>query len=164
VTIVNTTLQRQDTDGRLGERRCDMEKNRKLKVALIDDNKDYLFTMETFLKRNGFDTVTATDGKTGIALLRKEQPDVILLDIMMETLLSGFEVCRVVRSDPSLEKTPIIGISGMGDELDLQYDKWEDREYFDPDDFIEKPVDKELLLSKIEAVITNRTGKPSAQR
>ena len=123
------------------------------KVVMIDDNKDLLFTMETFLQRNGFEVHTAEDGQTGLDLIKKECPDVILLDIMMETLFSGFEVCKQVRADKQLMDTPIIGISAMGDELDINYSQWPDYEYFRPDTFMEKPIDKQRLLQLIPEVI-----------
>ena len=67
-----------------------MEKS--LKIVMVDDNTDYLFTMETFLKRNGFEVETSDDGQKGLQQIRKEIPDIILLDVMMETLFSGFEL------------------------------------------------------------------------
>ena len=124
-----------------------------LKVVMIDDNKDLLFTMETFLQRNGFEVHTAEDGQTGLDLIKKECPDVILLDIMMETLFSGFEVCKRVRADKQLMDTPIIGISAMSDELDINYSQWPDYDYFRPDTFMEKPIDKQRLLQLIPEVI-----------
>ena len=124
-----------------------------LKIVLIDDNKDLLFTLQTFLQRNGFEVHTAEDGKTGMDLINKERPDVILLDIMMETLFSGFEVCKQVRSNEDMKDTPIIGISAMGDELDINYSQWPDYEYFRPDTFMEKPIDKQRLLQMIPEVI-----------
>ena len=123
------------------------------KVVMIDDNTDLLFTMETFLQRNGFEVHTAEDGQTGLDLIKKECPDVILLDIMMETLFSGFEVCKQVRADKELMDTPIIGISAMGDELDINYSQWPDYDYFRPDTFMEKPIDKQRLLRLIPEVI-----------
>lgn len=120
------------------------------KILIIDDNPDFLFTMETFLKRNGFTTLTAQDGKLGVDLARKERPDLILLDVMMETLYSGFEVCNKVKTDPGLKGIPVIGISGMADELGVRYEKERDQEYFSPDAFFDKPVDKEKLLAKIK--------------
>jgi DNA-binding response OmpR family regulator len=108
-----------------------------LKIVIVDDNTDFLFTMETFLQRNGFEVHTADDGQKGIDLVKKERPDLILLDIMMETLFSGFEVCKQVRSDDDLKHIPIIGISAMGDELDINY----------------KPVDKQRLLKLIPEVL-----------
>jgi len=62
----------------------------KEKVLIIDDNDDFLFTMKTFLERNGFQVITARDGKMGVKAAQRERPDAILLDVMMETLFSGF--------------------------------------------------------------------------
>jgi CheY-like chemotaxis protein len=128
-----------------------MEKN--VKIVMIDDNPDFLFTMETFLKKNDFEVLTAEDGQKGLELIRKERPDVVLLDIMMETLFSGFEVCKALRSDGDLEDIPIIGISAMGEELDINYSQWPDYDYFRPDAFLDKPIDKQRLLRMIPEVI-----------
>jgi len=127
--------------------------NALLKIVIVDDNTDYLFTMKTFLSRNGFEVETAADGKTGIELIRNGRPDLVLLDVMMETTFSGFEVCRQIRNDPQLKSTPIIGITGMEDELGLKFDKYEDADYFSPDVFFDKPVDKDALLEKIKDLI-----------
>ncbi|MBT3175802.1 MAG: response regulator [Desulfobacula sp.] len=127
--------------------------NELLKIIIVDDNTDYLFTMKTFLSRNGFQVKTAPDGQTGIELIRKERPNLVMLDVMMETTFSGFEVCRQIRNDPDLKNTPIIGITGMEDELGLKFDKYDDAEYFSPDVFFDKPVDKDALLQKIKDLI-----------
>ncbi|MCP4689281.1 MAG: response regulator, partial [Desulfobacterales bacterium] len=71
-----------------------------IKVVVIDDNEDYIFTMETFLKRKGYEVYTALDGEKGLELVRTQRPDIVLLDIMMETLFAGFEVCRIMRTEP----------------------------------------------------------------
>jgi CheY-like chemotaxis protein len=128
-----------------------MEKS--LKIVIVDDNTDFLFTMETFLQRSGFEVRTADDGQKGLELIRKERPDLILLDIMMETLFSGFEVCKRVRSDDDLRDIPIIGVSAMGEELDINYRQWPDYDYFSPNAFLDKPVDKQRLLQMIPEVI-----------
>jgi CheY-like chemotaxis protein len=128
-----------------------MEKD--LKIVIVDDNTDFLFTMQTFLQKNGFVIHTADDGQKGIDLIKKERPDLILLDIMMETLFSGFEVCKAVRSDDDLMGIPIIGISAMADELNINYSQWPDYDYFRPEAFLDKPVDKQRLLQLIPEVI-----------
>ena len=97
-----------------------------LKIVLVDDNTDYLFTMETFLNRNGFEVITSDDAEKGLAVIRSERPDVVLLDVMMETLFSG-----------------------MVDELGIDYKQWPDYDYFKPDAFLDKPVDKQKLLRLI---------------
>lgn len=124
-----------------------------LKIVIVDDNTDFLFTMQTFLQRNGFEVHTADDGQKGMDLVRNVRPDLILLDIMMETLFSGFEVCKAVRADDDLKDIPIIGISAMGKELDISYSQWPDYEYFKPDAFLDKPIDKPRLLQLIPEVI-----------
>jgi len=123
------------------------------KIIIIDDNTDYLFTMSTFLKRNGYETLTAEDGQKGIDLIEKERPDLILLDVMMESIYTGLDVCKKVRTNPDLKDIPIIGISGMADELGVQVEKWGDEDYFKVDEFFDKPVDKEKLLPKIKELL-----------
>ena len=123
------------------------------KIVLVDDNTDYLFTMETFLQRNGFDVYTADDGQKGLELIRKEKPDIVLLDVMMESLFSGFELCKKMRTEDELKHIPIICISGMGDELGVDYKQFPDFEYFSPDAFLDKPVDKQRLLELIPETI-----------
>ncbi len=120
------------------------------KIMVVDDNHDLLFTMETFLSRNGFEVLTADDGQKGLDLIKEVHPDLILLDIMMESTYSGLDVCKGIRSDPNLKDIPIIGISGIGDEMGIQIDKWGDDDYFSVDEFFEKPVDREKLLERIK--------------
>ena len=127
--------------------------DKKIKIVLVDDNEDYLFTMETFLKKNDFEVLSAKNGEDGIALIKKELPDLVLLDVMMESLFSGFEVCRTIRTDPATKEIPIIGISAMGEALDVEFDQWRDHQYFSPNLFIEKPVDKENLISVMKEVM-----------
>jgi CheY-like chemotaxis protein len=123
------------------------------KIVLIDDNPDFLFTMGTFLKRNGYEVLTASDGQKGFELIKKERPDLILLDVMMETLFSGFEVCRQVRTNPETRDTPIIAISGMSDDLGVKFEQTTDEEYFKPNAYLEKPVDKERLLETMRELL-----------
>jgi len=128
-----------------------MEK--KKKIVMIDDNRDFLFTVGTFLKRNGYIVATADEAEAGLKLVKNEAPDLILLDVMMEMLFSGFEIFRQLRIDPDLKNIPIIGISGIADEINVKFDRSSDNEYFNPEDFLEKPIDNELLLKKIEKVL-----------
>ena len=125
-----------------------------LKIIIVDDNTDYLFTMKTFLTRNGYDVATAPDGQKGMDLIREERPDLIMLDVMMESTFSGFDVCRQIRNDTELKKTPIIGITGMAEEIGVAFNKDDDSEYFSPDAFFDKPVNKEALLKTIHDLLS----------
>ena len=137
------------------------------KLVIVDDNTDFLFTMETFLQRSGFEVLTADDGQKGLEMIRRERPDLVLLDIMMETLFSGFEVLKQIRSDDNLKDIPVIGISAMGDELNINYSEWPDYEYFRPNAFLDKPVDRQRLLQMIPEVIRKakkRKHRPKWQK
>jgi CheY-like chemotaxis protein len=118
-------------------------------VLIIDDNQDYVLAMKTFLSKNGFFVLTAEDGKKGIEVISERKPEIILLDVMMESLYSGFDVCKYVRNNPQLKNIPIIGISGLKDELGISFDQERDGEYFSPDAFFDKPVDRQALLKSI---------------
>jgi CheY-like chemotaxis protein len=124
-----------------------------IKIALIDDNEDYLFTMGTFLTRNGFITVTANNGSKGLELIQSERPDLILLDVMMESSYAGFELWKTLQADPALKEIPVIGVSAMQSELGVRPERYSDQDYFHPSAFLDKPVDHELLLKTIAAVL-----------
>ncbi len=125
-----------------------------IKIAIIDDNDDYRFTMETFLKRNGFEVIAAEDGQKGLELIEKDRPDLILLDIMMETFFTGFEVAKKLLTDPDLKDIPVIAVSGIGPELQLETEKNKFiKRYFSSGNFLEKPVDKNNLLIKINEIL-----------
>jgi CheY-like chemotaxis protein len=124
-----------------------------VKIALIDDNEDYLFTMGTFLTRNGFIAVTANDGVKGLELIQRERPDLILLDVMMESSYAGFELWKALQADQALKEIPVIGISAMQNELGVRPERYSDQDYFHPAAFLDKPVDHELLLETIATVL-----------
>jgi CheY-like chemotaxis protein len=123
------------------------------KILIIDDNEDFLFTMGVFLERKGFDVIKAEDGKVGWEKIQSEKPDLVLLDVMMEQMYSGFEVCQKIRNNPEFKSLPIISISAMANELGVRYNKDTDQEYFSPDEFIDKPVDKDLLFNTINKLL-----------
>ncbi len=83
-------------------------------VLWIDDDQLLLGLCVGVLEQHGYRVRTAPDGPHGIAIARAEHPDVILLDIQMPTM-DGFEVCRQLRTDPTLRDTPIILVTALTD-------------------------------------------------
>ena len=84
------------------------------KVLCIDDDRLLLALFTDTLEGHNFRAITATDGPSGIEVARKERPDVVLVDVMMPKM-SGFDVCRQMRADPVLRRTPIIILTAMAD-------------------------------------------------
>jgi len=79
-------------------------------VLCIDDDPLVLYFYRDFLARHGYRVLTATEGLPGLELARRERPDVVLLDIMLRGL-SGYDICRKFRADPTLHALPIILIT-----------------------------------------------------
>jgi twitching motility two-component system response regulator PilH len=123
------------------------------KILIIDDDQVIVKYLKKFLTDNGYEAISASDGREGMETAQNTRPALILLDVMMETLCSGFEVLRKLKLDPDLKGIPVIGVSGMKDEIDVRFDPKRDAEYFSPDAFLEKPVDKDLLLKTIQCLI-----------
>ena len=80
------------------------------KILVVDDEPDVVALIETTLKGEGFDVVTAYDGITALDVCNTEKPDLILLDIMMP-MMSGYEVCEQIKANPLTQLIPVLCIS-----------------------------------------------------
>ncbi len=85
---------------------------RRQTVLCIDDDRLVLGVCTNVLEARGYRVVMATHGRAGIAIAKKERPDLIILDIMMPGM-DGFEVCKQLRADPGLCHTPILIMTAM---------------------------------------------------
>ena len=125
----------------------------KFRVLLIDDEETLCEVIRRGLERTGlFEVGFATDGKTGLLMARKGNPDVILLDVRMPNM-NGLEVLRTLKRDYPLSTIPVIMLSGLLDESTKK-----ECNYQYSEEFIEKPVDLRQLQMRIEAVL-RRVGK-----
>ena len=82
----------------------------KKKILLADDEDDVKIILKMYLESRGYEVCTAFDGLDAIDQARINNPDAILLDVMMP-LIDGFEVCKKLKADPSLSKIPVIMLS-----------------------------------------------------
>jgi len=80
------------------------------KILVVDDEPDVVALLETTLKGEGFDVVTAYDGITALDVCNSEKPDLVLLDIMMP-MMSGYEVCEQIKANPLTQHIPVLCIS-----------------------------------------------------
>ncbi|MCD4687597.1 MAG: response regulator [Anaerolineae bacterium] len=120
------------------------------RVLIVDDEQDTLNLMRLILEINGFAVITTLNSQDALALTAKEQPDVVLLDIMMPGL-DGFELCKLMRADAATRDLPIIFVTAY-ETLDLEQRRIE----AGADLVIHKPVDTRLLVSAIPEVIELR--------
>ena len=131
------------------------------KVLLVDDEQTLLQALAYNLKKEGYDVVTAADGMQAVATARSEQPDVIVLDLMLPGL-SGLEVCRTIRGESTV---PILMLTARSDEMDRVLGL-----ELGADEYVIKPVGLRELLARIKAMLrrtqmnTHRPSNPGADR
>jgi CheY-like chemotaxis protein len=88
-------------------------------VLIVDDNEDGAATLSSLLESVGHETFTAHDGRAALDLLDSHRPDVVLLDIGLP-LVSGYEVCRQIRSRPWAKAVTLVAVTGWGQDGDRQ--------------------------------------------
>ncbi|GIZ16478.1 response regulator transcription factor [Capnocytophaga catalasegens] len=122
-------------------------KNKDIKILLVDDEKDIVELIEYNLQREGFQILTASNGKQAIKVAQKELPHLILMDIMMPEL-DGIEACTQLRSIPALSDTIIAFLTARSEDYS-QLAGFE----AGADDYITKPIKPKVLVSKVKALL-----------
>lgn len=120
------------------------------KLLLVEDNEMNLDMLKRRLLRAGFEVVTATDGETGLRMVRSERPHLVLMDLSLP-VLDGWEATRRIKADPELQKTPVIALTAhaMAEDLGKAIAAG-------CDDFDTKPVEMQRLLTKVRAQLEKR--------
>ncbi len=115
----------------------------KKKILVVDDEQDVLTYLTALFEDNGYETVTATDGKMAFELARSEKPDLISLDITMPDQ-SGVRTYRKYKEDPEIKKIPVIIVTAIGDSMRSFLKKL--KGFPEPEGFMNKPIDEKELL------------------
>ena len=123
------------------------------KILVVDDDRNIVEMLQFLLKKEGYMVCIARDGKAGLEMAHKEQPDLIILDVMMPEM-DGFSVSGVLFKDPVMRRIPILVLTAKGNA----------REIFDlvPNVgiYMEKPFESEILLNNVRKLLTPQT-KPA---
>lgn len=120
----------------------------KIKVLLVDDDPDFIAINRIAVEAAGYTVVTARSRATGIETARAEKPDVIVLDVMMDTPTDGFELARELRGDADLRETPLIMLTAVNQEdIPFRFDR--DESWLPVDTFLDKPVEPDRLVAEI---------------
>ena len=119
------------------------------KVLMIDDDPEFVEAISNLLDAKGYDVHTASNGKEGVEKAKAEDPDIILLDVMMTTKNEGFNVARELHDNEKLKDTPIIIMTGIRREMNLPFGFEPDETWLPVKRVLEKPVKPEVLLSAI---------------
>lgn len=124
-------------------------------ILVVDDESDTLEFVETIISEmSGFSVITAQDGESGLEQAEAEQPDLVILDVLMPKR-TGFEVFNALRSNPQTAHIPAIMLTGVSEKMGMKYSKEDMGEFYgkEPEDFIDKPIDPERLQEAIRSVL-----------
>lgn len=116
-------------------------------ILVVDDNQQNLELLQVYLEDINCRTIPAHNGPEALEIIRKDPPDLVLLDVMMPKM-SGFEVCKRIKSDPKTTDIPIIMVTALNEFRDIErgIDSG-------TDDFISKPVNKLELLTRVKTML-----------
>jgi DNA-binding response OmpR family regulator len=127
------------------------------KILVVDDDPDILDAVALILESQGYEVVTARDGIEGLANLKAEQPDLMILDLMMPKM-DGFAVCKELQ-DPRWSKyrdIPILILTSVREEASRRRYELETGLALDVDDYVEKPMSPDVLLKRVSTLIKRK--------
>ncbi len=122
------------------------------KILIVDDDSDFVEAVTMILKPKKFEVVAAYDGKEGIEKVKTERPDLVVLDVMMPEK-DGYTVCKELKSDPKWSHIPILLLTAVASHVPTTRFTQQMGMETDADDYIDKPVEPEVLVKRIEALL-----------
>ncbi len=127
-------------------------------VMIVDDNPQNVELLQAFLESLPVRIVVASDGVEALQKVAEYDPDLILLDIMMPKM-SGFQVCRKLKSDPKTRDIQVLMVTALNELGDI-----EQASECGTDDFVSKPVNKFELLTRVKSLLRVRHLKSELER
>lgn len=132
-------------------------------ILIVDDDFDFLELNRMILERAGYRVVTAADPAQALVLMAKERPDLVISDLMMTSLDSGFSLARTIKGDPAYAGIPVIITTSVTSTLGLDFRPRSEADMSEMhiDAYFDKPVDPARLLSKIAELLNPKSVGPS---
>ena len=118
------------------------------KILVVDDDRDFIKITSMILQANNYEVVTAANGEQGLKAMRREKPDLVILDVMMSYVLDGIDVRRTMAQDRDLKDIPVImatSLTAAKAQGALPTD-----EYVPASEWIHKPIDPDILLDHVK--------------
>lgn len=138
------------------------------KILIVDDEPDVITFISTVMEENGFTSIGAKDGVEGLDLLRKEKPDLVLLDLMMPKK-SGITMFQELRKDPDLSHIPVVVVTGVSEVTGVDFRNFmykqpmrDEKQFVEstgltrytvPNGYLEKPIDPVELIKTVKEVL-----------
>ncbi|RKX85739.1 MAG: response regulator [Spirochaetes bacterium] len=121
----------------------------KKKILIVDDDKDIFESMKIVLEAEGYEVLWATNGDDGLKLAADKKPDLMILDVMMNTDDEGFQVAYKLKQNKDLNDMPVIMATSVSQKTGFSFDKERDEDFLPVNEFLEKPIDPKVLIDKV---------------
>lgn len=124
------------------------------KILIVDDDRDMTSSLKAVLEGRRFRVVTACDRQEGMEALRSESPDLVILDVMMDTWQDGFEMAREIKNDAKFGDVLILMLTGVKDKSGIDFKTSAgDPAWLPVDAFLDKPVGGDVLVAEVERLL-----------
>lgn len=128
-------------------------------ILIVDDDPDIIESTEVVLESAGYNVMSAANSTEALQRIEQKIPDLILLDIMMADPTEGFHLSYKLREDPVYAGIPIIIVSGISEKTGFNFSREKETDYVKADDFLDKPVNPQTLLTKISALLEKKQSR-----
>jgi two-component system alkaline phosphatase synthesis response regulator PhoP len=124
----------------------------KKKILLVDDDADFTEAVKLLLESRSYEVTAANDGKEGLKKVQTEEPDLIILDVMMPEM-DGYQVCARLKADPKYRQIPILLLTAVGEAITTTTYTKEMGMKIEADDYIPKPVEPIEIVERVEKLL-----------
>jgi CheY-like chemotaxis protein len=122
-----------------------------IKILVVDDDPDFVLISRVILEFEGYEVLEAANGSEALEVMRRDRPDLVLLDVMMSTTLEGVDVSKEIASDPDLNDVPIVMISSIATSEHAA--EFPDDERVPIAAWISKPIQPAVLLKTVRRFV-----------
>lgn len=118
-------------------------------ILVVDDDIDLVEIIRVTLENEGYAVIDAQNGARGLELAKQNNPDLIILDVMMGEVDEGFQVAYELRKGDGTRDIPIIMLTAVADQTGFEFDPDKDSDFLPVNEFIEKPISPRQLVDKV---------------
>ncbi|MCP4613990.1 MAG: response regulator [Planctomycetes bacterium] len=130
------------------------------KIVIVDDDQDCIDAVKSILENEQYSVVTAGNKMEGLKTIKNEKPDLVILDVVMDSWQDGFDISRQMKKDPQLKKIPIIMLTVVDQETGIDFkSSAPDPVWLPVDVYMEKPAEPDTLLTEVNKLLSCKVKK-----
>ena len=130
-------------------------------ILVVDDDRDFVNITRMILESQHYQVITAANGEQGLTVMRREKPDLVILDIMMSYIMDGLDVRRKMAEDSALQRIPVIMVTSLTSAR--AHGEMPAHDYIPDSQWLNKPIDPDVLLERVLTLLgrDQGTGNPA---